>query len=226
MERNPHLLLEGMLHRRVRDRGDDRLHLRPRRVRPRRQDPRRRHRRGARRPATSATTSWAQTFRFDVFMHLSAGRYLCGEASAMLNALEGKRANPRARPPHMTGAGLWGKPTVVNNVETLCCAPPVIAPRRATGGSRPRAARGGRHQAVHGGRPREAAGLVGAAAGHAHARDHRASTPAACSRATRRGRHPRRRLERLRRRSATSTWPWTSAPWRRSAAAWARRRCS
>jgi len=65
-------------------------------------------------------------FGFQVFTHLSAGRYLCGEASAMLNALEGKRANPRARPPHMTGAGLWGQPTVVNNVETLCCAPPVL----------------------------------------------------------------------------------------------------
>jgi NADH-quinone oxidoreductase subunit F len=65
-------------------------------------------------------------FGFQIFVHLSAGRYMCGEASAMLNALEGKRANPRARPPHMTGAGLWGQPTVVNNVETLCCAPSVL----------------------------------------------------------------------------------------------------
>jgi NADH-quinone oxidoreductase subunit F len=65
-------------------------------------------------------------FGFEIYTHLSAGRYLCGEASAMLNALEGRRANPRSRPPHMTGAGLWGRPTVVNNVETLCCAPAVI----------------------------------------------------------------------------------------------------
>jgi NADH-quinone oxidoreductase subunit F len=66
-------------------------------------------------------------FAFQIYTHLSAGRYICGEASGMLNALEGKRANPRSRPPHMAGAGLWGRPTVVNNVESLCCAPPVIA---------------------------------------------------------------------------------------------------
>jgi NADH-quinone oxidoreductase subunit F len=66
------------------------------------------------------------SFGFQIYTHLSAGRYMCGEASGMLNALEGRRANPRSRPPHMTGAGLWGRPTVVNNVESLCCAPPVI----------------------------------------------------------------------------------------------------
>jgi NADH-quinone oxidoreductase subunit F len=64
---------------------------------------------------------------FDILTHQSAGRYICGEASAALSALEGQRANPRARPPHMTGAGLWARPTVVNNVETFCCVPAIVA---------------------------------------------------------------------------------------------------
>jgi NADH-quinone oxidoreductase subunit F len=63
---------------------------------------------------------------FEIFLHQSGGRYICGEASAMLDAIEGGRAIPRTRPPHMTGAGLWARPTVVNNVETFCCVPGII----------------------------------------------------------------------------------------------------
>ena len=55
----------------------------------------------------------------EVRLHTSAGRYMCGEKSGILNALEGKRAIPRAKPPRTAVSGLWGKPTVVNNVETL-----------------------------------------------------------------------------------------------------------
>jgi NADH-quinone oxidoreductase subunit F len=65
-------------------------------------------------------------FALELFVHMSAGRYLCGEASAMLNAIEGKRAIPRFRPPHMASAGLWAKPTIVNNVESFCCVPPIV----------------------------------------------------------------------------------------------------
>ena len=61
-----------------------------------------------------------------VYVHLSGGRYLCGEAAAMLNAIEGRRAIPRARPPHMAAAGLWARPTIVNNVETLAAVPPIV----------------------------------------------------------------------------------------------------
>jgi len=57
---------------------------------------------------------------FDIYVHTSAGRYICGEETALLNSLEGKRANPRAKPPFPQVSGLWGRPTVVNNVETLC----------------------------------------------------------------------------------------------------------
>ena len=60
-------------------------------------------------------------------LHTSAGRYICGEETALLNALEGKRANPRAKPPFPQVSGLWGKPTIVNNVETLCNLPGILA---------------------------------------------------------------------------------------------------
>jgi NADH-quinone oxidoreductase subunit F len=65
-------------------------------------------------------------FRFDLHLHTSAGRYICGEETALLNALEGKRATPRAKPPFPQISGLWGRPTVVNNVETLCNVPHIL----------------------------------------------------------------------------------------------------
>ncbi len=67
-------------------------------------------------------TPWS----FDLFVHTSAGRYICGEETALINALEGRRANPRAKPPFPQIAGLWGKPTVVNNVETLSNVPHIV----------------------------------------------------------------------------------------------------
>ena len=65
-------------------------------------------------------------FNLEIVLHTSAGRYICGEESALLNALEGKRATPRAKPPFAVTSGLWGKPTVVNNVETLCNVPHIL----------------------------------------------------------------------------------------------------
>lgn len=59
-------------------------------------------------------------FDFELHLHLSAGRYICGEETALLNALEGKRATPRPKPPFPPVVGLWGKPTVANNAETMC----------------------------------------------------------------------------------------------------------
>ncbi len=66
-------------------------------------------------------------FDLDIVLHTSAGRYICGEETALLNALEGRRANPRAKPPFPQVSGLWGKPTIVNNVETLCNLPGILA---------------------------------------------------------------------------------------------------
>ncbi len=66
-------------------------------------------------------------YSFHLHVHVSAGRYICGEETALLNALEGKRAIPRAKPPFPQVSGLWGRPTIVNNVETLCNIPHIVA---------------------------------------------------------------------------------------------------
>jgi NADH-quinone oxidoreductase subunit F len=66
-------------------------------------------------------------FDFEVDVHASAGRYICGEETAMLNALEGRRAIPRAKPPLPQTHGLFGCPTIVNNVETVCNISHIIA---------------------------------------------------------------------------------------------------
>ncbi|MFQ5743908.1 MAG: NADH-quinone oxidoreductase subunit NuoF, partial [Acidobacteriota bacterium] len=65
-------------------------------------------------------------FCFDLHVHVSAGRYICGEETALLNALEGRRPNPRSRPPYPAISGLWGKPTIVQNIETLACVPHIV----------------------------------------------------------------------------------------------------
>ena len=59
-------------------------------------------------------------YSLQMHVHASAGRYICGEETALISSLEGKRANPRAKPPFPQVSGLWGRPTIVNNVETLC----------------------------------------------------------------------------------------------------------
>jgi NADH-quinone oxidoreductase subunit F len=58
-------------------------------------------------------------FSLDLHLHTSAGRYICGEETALMNSLEGKRGIPRTKPPFPAISGLFGRPTVVNNVETL-----------------------------------------------------------------------------------------------------------
>ncbi|MCL5996595.1 MAG: SLBB domain-containing protein, partial [Chloroflexi bacterium] len=65
-------------------------------------------------------------FNFDIHVHLGAGAYICGEETALIESLEGKRGEPRARPPYPTTRGLWGKPTLINNVETLANLPAII----------------------------------------------------------------------------------------------------
>ena len=64
----------------------------------------------------------------DIRFHLHAGHgaYICGEETALIEALEGKRGMPRLRPPYPTERGLWGKPTLVHNVETIACVPSIV----------------------------------------------------------------------------------------------------
>ena len=65
-------------------------------------------------------------FSFDVSVICSAGSYVCGESSVLLQALEGKPIHPRRRPPHATESGLWGRPTCICNVETLANLPGIV----------------------------------------------------------------------------------------------------
>ena len=125
MERNPHLLLEGMLlagfateadagYIFLRQQYDGSVAALEQAIRE------------AREYGYLGKDVFGSGFQFDIDLHVSIGRYICGEASAMLNALESQRANPRARPPHMTGAGLFSRPTVVNNVETYMAVPAIV----------------------------------------------------------------------------------------------------
>jgi len=65
-------------------------------------------------------------FNLELHLHVSAGRYICGEGTALVRSLEGDRAIPHSRVPRQTECGLWGKPTILNNVETLCNVPHII----------------------------------------------------------------------------------------------------
>ena len=65
-------------------------------------------------------------FNFRAYIRLGAGAFVCGEETALLNSIEGKRGMPRPRPPFPAVKGLWEKPTIVNNVETLACVPYIL----------------------------------------------------------------------------------------------------
>lgn len=66
-------------------------------------------------------------FDFELFIYAGAGRYICGEEIALINSLEGRRVNPRSKPPLPATSGVWGKPACVNGVETLCNVLAVLA---------------------------------------------------------------------------------------------------
>lgn len=65
-------------------------------------------------------------YDFDVFLHRGAGAYICGEETAMIESLEGKKGQPRLKPPFPAGAGLYGCPTTVNNVESIAVVPTIL----------------------------------------------------------------------------------------------------
>ena len=65
-------------------------------------------------------------FDLEIYVHRGAGAYICGEETALLESLEGKRGNPRIKPPFPAVKGAWDRPTVVNNVETLAAVVPII----------------------------------------------------------------------------------------------------
>ncbi|WP_226665690.1 NADH-quinone oxidoreductase subunit NuoF [Microbulbifer aggregans] len=125
LERDPHLLLEGMAIA-ARAIGATRAYIFLRGEYPLAAE----RLRSAIAEAESASLLgpgvFGGKFSLQVHLHRSAGNYICGEETALLNALEGKRAIPRAKPPFPQVSGLWGCPTVVNNVETLCNLPHLL----------------------------------------------------------------------------------------------------
>ncbi len=65
-------------------------------------------------------------FDFDIEIRIGAGAFVCGEETALIASIEGKRGQPRVKPPYPAQSGVWGCPTVINNVETFACIPPII----------------------------------------------------------------------------------------------------
>jgi len=65
-------------------------------------------------------------FSFDIEIRIGAGAFVCGEETALIASIEGKRGQPRVKPPYPAQSGVWGCPTVINNVETFACVPPII----------------------------------------------------------------------------------------------------
>jgi len=65
-------------------------------------------------------------FDLDLYVHIGAGAYICGEETALIESLEGKRGNPRIKPPFPAISGLWANPTVVNNVESIAAVPWIV----------------------------------------------------------------------------------------------------
>ncbi len=72
------------------------------------------------------TDIFGSGLNFDLHIHAGAGAYICGEETALIELIEGNRGEPRSRPPYPTTSGLWQKPTLVNNVETLANIPAII----------------------------------------------------------------------------------------------------
>ncbi len=112
MEEDPFAVLEGLTIAGFATRGRAGLSLRPRRVPAGRAAAAARGRRGRAPPACSARTSMGAGFAFDVELRRGAGAYICGEETALFNSIEGKRGEPRNKPPFPVQSGLFGKPTV------------------------------------------------------------------------------------------------------------------
>ena len=72
--------------------------------------------------SNAASSGWS----FDIYLHRGAGAYICGEETALLESLEGKKGQPRLKPPFPAGVGLYGCPTTVNNVESIAVAPTIL----------------------------------------------------------------------------------------------------
>ena len=127
MRHAPHLVVEGMIIAGLVSRRDARHFLHPPRISRAGTHHRGRNPRLLRGRASSATALPGSSLKFDLEVFVSPGGYICGEESALLEAIEGKRAEPRNKPPFPALQGLWQKPTVINNVETFAFATAILA---------------------------------------------------------------------------------------------------
>ena len=118
-------------------------------------------------------------FNLRVHIHGSAGRYMCGEETGLLSSLEGRPARARAKPPFPPVVGLWGKPTIVQNIETLCNVPHIVR-NGAELVPRSEPDRRRRNQALRGERKGEQPRHLRASHGHTDPGDHRGARPAGC----------------------------------------------
>lgn len=125
MEDNPHQLLEGLLiaayavgasHGYFYIRGEYPIAI----------DRIRRAIRDARRRGLLGKSVLGNDFQFNAEVRIGAGAFVCGEETALIHSIEGKRGMPRMRPPYPSTAGLWGQPTVINNVETIANVPAIL----------------------------------------------------------------------------------------------------
>ena len=207
-------------HRRLRGRGEPGLHLRPRRVSRWRSAA---WRRPSSRPsgsACSAASIFESPFDFRIDIRIGAGAFVCGEETALMASIEGKRGTPRPRPPYPAEEGLWGCPTLINNVETFANVPPIIRNGRRL----VRRHRHGEEQGDQGLRPgrqdqehRPGRGADGHPAAARSSRRSAAARPtAARSRRCRPAARPAAAS-----RPSTSTRRSTTSRWRSSARSWA-----
>ncbi len=82
--------------------------------------------RDARRKGLLGNNICNSDFSFDVEIRLGAGAFVCGEETALIASIEGRRGTPKPRPPYPAVSGIWGKPTLINNVETFANVPPIL----------------------------------------------------------------------------------------------------
>jgi bidirectional [NiFe] hydrogenase diaphorase subunit len=125
MEDNPHLVLEGMMISAYAV-GADYGYFYVRGEYPIAVNRLRRAIRDARRRRILGKSVMGTNFKFDADVRIGAGAFVCGEETALMHSIEGKRGTPRMRPPYPSTHGLWGYPTVINNVETMANVPPII----------------------------------------------------------------------------------------------------
>ena len=125
MENDPHQLIEGILIGGLRGGCAQGLHLYSRRISLLDPDHGSRHR-GSVCARLSGQEHPGDGLRFRLYTHTGAGAYECGEETALLDSIEGKRGIPRMKPPFPAVAGAWQSPTLLNNVETFSAVPAII----------------------------------------------------------------------------------------------------